>query len=501
MKRNHLFIIGCALLHSWFFYEHYYGLNVLLFAIVLVLLLAWRNTNLLRSPQWLAAAAGSLISGAAVFAYGTDQAVFMNRISLIGLGAFSIEPESSLLIALFNGAYSVLGAVLHLPLDAVMRLRQPSEEVSTIRMKKLILAIGPLAVTFVFFLIYYFSNDLFRHQIDQIDWSFINIGRLFSVFVAAVLLYGFFCQQLIRAITEADQQNSDSLNPALFDNKLNPFQQQLVSIPNQIYTGVLLFTLLNLLLFAVNGTDVYYLFITRKLPAGVPLHDFLHNGTNALILSILMAIGVILFFFKGKLNFEQNNTWLRRTAYLWILQNVVLVATTCVRNTWYISEYGLTYRRIGVFIYLLLCVAGLITTALKVAKARSNWFLFRKNAWIVYSVLTVCVVIDWDRIITGFNISHFEKDHSMEIDANYLIDLGDGNLDQLYQFYVIENRSLRVEMPIIRSDEPVYTDKTLPRAKVIRKYEAARMALAENGWQDFILTRYNALKTIQNIKK
>ena len=105
-----------------------------------------------------------------------------------------------------------------------------------------------------------------------------------------------------------------------------------------------------------------------------------------------------------------------------------MLISTAFRNDLYISEYSLTYKRIGVYIYLLLCILGLFTTFVKIMKIKSNSFLFRINAWIFYFVLVVSCLFNWDTIITGFNITK-----SKHLEARYLFGLSNTNLPILYK--------------------------------------------------------------------
>jgi hypothetical protein len=55
-----------------------------------------------------------------------------------------------------------------------------------------------------------------------------------------------------------------------------------------------------------------------------------HEGTYLLILCILMAMGVLLWFFRGNLNFLPDNERLRWLAHLWLAQNAMLALSVGV---------------------------------------------------------------------------------------------------------------------------------------------------------------------------
>ena len=70
-----------------------------------------------------------------------------------------------------------------------------------------------------------------------------------------------------------------------------------------------------------------------------------------------------------------------RLFFLFLATNVLLVLVTCLKNGAYIGYLGLTYKRIGVFAWLVLVVVGLALTALKVRKGLSFYWLLRCATW------------------------------------------------------------------------------------------------------------------------
>ncbi|MBQ0787458.1 MAG: DUF4173 domain-containing protein, partial [Oceanihabitans sp.] len=78
--------------------------------------------------------------------------------------------------------------------------------------------------------------------------------------------------------------------------------------------------------------------------------------------------------------------------------------------------------RIGVCIYLLLTLIGLITTFLKVFKIKNLWFLFRVNSQIAFLLLILFSLVNWDYSITKYNL-----ENAPSLDLNYLINLSDNN--------------------------------------------------------------------------
>jgi hypothetical protein len=270
-------------------------------------------------------------------------------------------------------------------------------------------------------MIYRSANPVFKNYTDQLKLDFISWEWIRFVVGGWILLYAFFNQVDIPFLIQKDQEGSDNLNAGEYSSS--------ILLPRTNYentTGIILFTMLNILLLLLNIIDINTLWISSVLPEGVTHSELVHQSIGLLITSIIIAISVILYFFRGSLNFYPSNNTIKILTYLWIIQNVLLVITTIYKNQLYIDAYSLTYKRIGVYIYLLLTLIGLITTFLKVYQVKSNWYLFRKNGWIFYSILIVSGFLNWDLIITRYNINY-----SKELDNFYLLELAPTSLPDL----------------------------------------------------------------------
>jgi len=156
--------------------------------------------------------------------------------------------------------------------------------------------------------------------------------------------------------------------------------------------------------------------------------------------SIVCAIALILYFFRGNLNFFQGNKRIKVLTYLWIVLNVILVAFTAYKNYTYVETLGLTYKRIGVFVYLLLTLTGLVTAYIKVAQVKNFIYLVRTNIATVFAFLIVSAAVPWDKAITWYNLNTLDNP-----DINYLYRLGDANSEQLYQYAKANSDEMKIK--------------------------------------------------------
>ena len=257
----------------------------------------------------------------------------------------------------------------------------------------------------------------------------------------------------VEPVTTRDLQTKNELL------KTSTFSEEKLKKEKQLGTTLLGF--LNLLLVFYIITDVMSLASIETTKAS-ELSNHVHSGINTLIASIIIAIGIILYFFRGNLNFYAENKMLKNIAFSWIILNVILIILIAIKNQIYITSFGLTYKRIGVHIYILLTLIGLITTFLKVLKIKNLAFLFRRNTQVAFVVLIICSMINWDATITKYNLTKAKS-----FDINYLINLTNRNTIILYELkddYEISQRN---------------------KNRIETKYRSHMMNLSERDWQEW----------------
>jgi hypothetical protein len=168
-------------------------------------------------------------------------------------------------------------------------------------------------------------------------------------------------------------------------------------------SGEITFFLLNLMLVVFIVTYNYEQFFesiaTSKLSAAT------HERVNAVVLSLFLSVVVVLMYFKGQLNFDEKVTKIKNLAQAWVVLNGGLLLSAVIVNSQYIASYGLTYKRLGVYVFLFLTTMGLFFTFIKITKIKSNAYIFNQMIWYCYGVLLLCSFVNWGNLITQYNIS------------------------------------------------------------------------------------------------
>lgn len=424
MKKNDWILFTAVITYSGLFYLQSAGLNYFIFGILLVALQVISNAEVIKNKTWLLAAAGLLASSTALLMYGNLLSQICFTVSLLVSAFTFFTPASSFFAGLFYSSMSFVTSWVEIFIEKVM----PPGEEQTKKKSSAWIWIIPIVLVLIFFLLYRESNPIFYEFTKNFNIDFITPGWIFFTLFGWIWLRGFFkfpafLEGFKSEISLPDNFNSQTEQKSIFNSWL--------STDNEFSAGTISFVMLNIVLLTVNIIDVIYVSAGAELPEGIGHSEFVHQGINALIASLVFAILLVLYFFRGRMYDHPKFKVITSLALLWIAQNIIMVYFNSVKNFNYIDEHGLTYKRIGVYIYLLLTTIGLVIAAWKVYGKKTNWFLFRKTGWAFYMVMVISIFFNWNMIITEFNIKKWKAGH--DIDIHYLYQLGDSNLPTLIE--------------------------------------------------------------------
>jgi len=450
-----IIILFLTFIYACLFYQQDYGINYFIFSLVVIGIFLFRDKSITKNWKFNAIALGTIITGFTSFYYGSWYHVWMNKISLIILISLVASMKSSLVIALLNGIYSYLILPLRI-LIQVLTLQFLSLSGYGKAVKYILLTIIPVVIAAIFFGIYSISNPILADLVSKFNWDFVSIGLALFIAYSFLISLGIMRPRAIDKLKTLDEIVSDNLNrPEIYRHKSS---HDFLSARSEVYVAVAVFMLLNIVIGLNNSIDINYLFIEQNLPKGLSYTSFLHQSVNSLIFSIFLAIALMMYFFSSRLNFVEKANYIKIGAYIWVVQNLVLALLCLYKNIQYVDQFGLTYKRLGVFTFLFLAAVGLCLTFYKIYMNKTNFFLFRKNTWIAYIVLVLLGCFDWDYIITYNNLSYNKDNH---IDYSYLLSLDHTGLPLLQKHFFKNALAYRS-----------YLDSTHPhRANTIYSYD------------------------------
>lgn len=454
---KHLKTLIFAILFSTLFYNQNIGLNLSLFTILTILAIGITNKEAYTDKSVIIKAIAYIITGVTIFLFKTDLTIYANILAFFTFIGSVSEKKSSIYINWINGMYTTVVSVFSKHFDNL------NSEVKKVKKEKInysywikIIAI-PSIILIIFINLYRSGNPMFNDIILQLDFSFINLNWLLFTGLGFYLFNNITNPIQIEPITTTDINTGNYL----VKNALKEISD--IKIKEEKQLGNVLMLLLNGLIVLFLITYVMHLSEIHNMVAS-QLSTQVHNGVNALILSNLLAIAIILFLFRGHLNFYDKIKDLKNLTFIWILLNLCIVIVTIVINIEYIISFGLTYKRIGVLFFLTITSTGLITTLIKVSKIKNLWFLFRKNTQIAFALLVLASTINWDKIITYYNINNADQ-----MDLKYLIELSNNNT------FLLKDYSEKNEI------------KAEDERKINIKHNEYLGYLQNNSWQEMVL--------------
>jgi len=183
--------------------------------------------------------------------------------------------------------------------------------------------------------------------------------------------------------------------------------------------------LFNLVFAVQSALDLIYLWGNVELPAGITYASYAHRGAYALILTALLAAGFVLAAMRPGGPAREVKV-IRPLVYLFVAQNILLVASSILRLHLYVQIYLLTYWRIAAFIWMLVVALGLVLIVTRIALERSNSWLIRANLIALTFLLYACSLTNFAAIIADYNVAHSREaaGRGVTIDMTYLFQLG-----------------------------------------------------------------------------
>ncbi len=442
---------GGGLIFNYLFWMERLALNLLLYSLFILIILLF-DKGIQKTNKSLFMAASHLLAALLVVYNQSALTIITYYFSLFIFIGFVHRP---LLRTVFA---TLLSAAIQLatgPFTLVSQLINTKFGKFSLKpiLRPIKYLVIPIFAIFFFSILYSMANPVFASYLETIatnigdfleavftfifgDLSFIRFMHIIlGILFTAGLILSFKGdglekvemtaeEKLIRRRRDKKQFSFYHEVASIFVNKL---MQKKMALKTENIIGIISFAALNVLILSLNLIDISSLWMAKAVES-INYSNELHEGTNALIFSIVMAMVVILYFFSGNLNFFSKNKTIKVLAYIWIIQNAFLVMSVFLRDFNYIDMHGLTYKRIGVCVFLTLCIIGLITVYLKLSQQKTLFYLFKTNGFIWYCLLLIAGFVNWDVLIVNYNISNRAY---ITLDLDHLLDMSDKTLPLL----------------------------------------------------------------------
>ncbi|UWU77926.1 DUF4173 domain-containing protein [Bradyrhizobium huanghuaihaiense] len=405
-----------AALADWLFYGQRAGLSLAIFAVAIVC------ASLLANHASLDIRRAAI--GAAVIVLGLVPVIEeLNALSFLILVAalvvallLATNPETT---GLADRARALRNFVLFGPFRVFPDALQVFNMSAFTR--GIALWLMPVVLGTVFVALFAAANPVIEQWVSllnpKIILEYVSVPRvLFWVLMLALVWPFIHVRWRRRKIAAAAQTDVTEPEP------LAPFISPEFLGPSSILRSLILF---NLLFAAQSVLDGIYLWGHVALPDNMTYAAYAHRGAYPLIVTALLAAAFVLVAMSPGGPAEKSNV-IRPLVYLWVGQNVLLVASAILRLDLYVGIYMLTYWRIAAFIWMGLVALGLILIVARIALNHTNRWLVCANLIALTIVLYSVSLLNFDAFIADYNLKHSSETggKGVKIDANYLLTLG-----------------------------------------------------------------------------
>lgn len=443
---NILIAVGVIFFNILFWREGM-GVNVLLFTLFIIIGLWLREKEIFKNRTMQIITLGTLGFTIMIITNNSLYSKILYMISsILMIGIAQQRSIRFLGYGLFLGCWSIMETPFKILTSGITNKTKGINYAKWFYKIKILVL--PIFIVFVFFVVYCIANQKFAFIfIDKINSIFDLLFKLeisWARIVFTVIAFAFVGGSLWEnreTIPFSEEKENIERRKDRSEKVHQLITPSFIGLKNEYKIALLTMLMLNVLLLLLNITDVQHVWL--KDVGGMTSYELranVHQGTYVLIFSIVMAMAVVVYFFRKNLNFYPDNKWLKIASYIWIVQNAILAFSVGIRNVKYIEEYGLAYKRIGVLIFLFLTLGGLITMLFKVKGKKTLHFLLQRNAWIWYAVFWITAWVNWDVGITKYNVlTDYKGGLDMEFIMNSVSDKNICILDE-YKDVIKERR-------------------------------------------------------------
>ena len=445
-----LFVFAGAVLFTVVFWHEKLALNAIFFDAFILGSVFYLYPAAFTKPQmkWLLMA--HLIALCTVVIHNTALSKIAFSVTLLLLVVFIQYVHRSVWYAAASAVSNYVLLIFSF-FDNATQLKKRNIRFTSLR-RAMRFIIIPVILASVFFVMYCTANAVFQTAVNDVGLAIQTfVTKLFSWFewerftfllFGIVVTGGLLLRAAYNGFSEKDQRQKNDLyrkknnlkawkESALYDLLtvfMGRFANGIMALGNENTVGIISLALLNILLLVINAIDIIYVWFGFNYSPDVNLKNMVHEGAGLLIFSIILAVAVVLFFFRGNLNFYKKNKWLRYGAYGWIIQNAILVVSVLLRDSYYIQHLGLAYKRIGLLFFLLMVLFGLATVFIKISQKKTAYYLLRVNGWFGIVLLVAASCIHWDETMAAYNLS---RKNTVPVDVKFLLTLSDKALPLL----------------------------------------------------------------------
>ena len=397
--KKHQIILACSILFTLLFYNESIGVNLAIFGLFLIGSICYFFQDRFIDRSHLILVVTSVLSCLAFAWYGDFVSFLALAMSILFLQFKTQESKLKIIQVfplVFLNAFASIGRIF------MFSQWLPERKIHNNFAKKLVAYfVIPTIFIIVFFTAYSFGSSHFSSLLTDYTLDIDIVEVILIGILGFYISFSFWNYWVPEVCYEKNELLDNDFNN--IDEIKNQNTFSFLDIDFERKSGEITLLLLNIMLLVFIVTYNYEQFFEVIEKSNLSADT--HERVNSVIFSIVMAVGVIMFYFKGGFNFDKKAANLKKLAKIWIVLNGLLIVSTIIKNSEYISVFGLTYKRLGVYAFLTLAIIGLVFVFLKITKQKTNAYLANQMVWYFYGTVLLCSFVNWGNLITTYNIA------------------------------------------------------------------------------------------------
>ena len=241
-----------------------------------------------------------------------------------------------------------------------------------------------------------------------------------------------------------------------------------------------------LVLFAVYLIFEFKTLWFREFPRDFHYSGYAHQGAAWLTVALALATFVLSLVFRGTILNDPRLNQLRRFAWLWSFENILLAMAVYNRLYIYVGFNGMTRMRIVGILGISAVLVGFLLVLWKIAHNRGFLWLMRRHLWTVSFAIYLFGVLPVDRIVVNYNVGRILE--------------GDSAPSVQITEHEISTEGVLLLAPLLECDDAIVREGV--RAYLAQQYEEAEALQeqrARHGWTSFQFADHLLLRQLRSL--
>lgn len=158
-----------------------------------------------------------------------------------------------------------------------------------------------------------------------------------------------------------------------------------------------------ILLFAVYLVFEFQTLWFRDFPKGFYYSGYAHEGAFWLTVALGLTTLILSLVFRGSILKDDRRRSLRKLAWLWSVENLLLAGAVYHRMLIYVDFNGMTRMRVVGFCGISAVVVGFLLVLVKIAKEREFVWLIRRQLTALFCFVYLYAVAPVDELVMAYN--------------------------------------------------------------------------------------------------